>query len=515
MRGIQTAIFLKLCAEKKFNDAQKFISTVTDISPLEILNSFKATNQNNFREARLLPVVLNVNSVDFPHLFEFILFKVLLPTHQYLVMHEEWEEALNFELNIAFYFLKQTETEEFAEKTYKLLFQGYSEVLSKNSGRKDTPKRSEKSKLLFLLTNNNRLAHNLLFVNFLKGLKDKNDIFIAWIRDSTYKGKATKDTVSQDIENLGFKILAIPQSLGFAQRYKFLANFCLDSKVDRVVTVSVLANSAFLKMLLGDIQLIWWSMKYPLGSVGHFDRYVCNRSITVERRVFNGRTWECGPFCVPAIKKRRSVENSLNDINNFLTAGVLARSEKFLSSSLPEVLNSVLLHSKNLKLFWTGDPSRTSEIENLRTRLCKDLDIKNQQRQEFAGWVVPEDFINKIDFLIDTPNIGGSVVYQAMSIDKIVISAGEKGAIAALASKEILCSYFELLDSPLSTSQYFSQTPKKPFFLAYPQLIINVIDQLLIRTHLIEEIGRLFGDFYRNKLSDNYKSSSQFLTLLK
>jgi hypothetical protein len=183
---------------------------------------------------------------------------------------------------------------------------------------------------------------------------------------------------------------------------------------------------------------------------------------------------------------------------------VLAREEKFASSELPDLLNSALHLTKTIRVFWTGRIQHP-EIEQ---RLHKGLNSRAESPCEFVGWVSPEKFLNFIDILIDTPNLGGLVAYWAMSINKVVISATEMGSIGALASPELLSQYFEYLEDEVSIDAYFSSTPSRPFYLADAKLIPHCIFKVEQNLEQIDSLGKLFGNFFRDHLN-NFKNSSE------
>lgn len=438
--------------------------------------------------------------------FESILYEFLMPLHNTLVMKNLWDEALSLELVIYTIFIKQDEDLAFYEKSFASLYSPYANTsytsTDRASSRALTPRSSGLNEsdcnptisggsVLFWFQNYFVLAHTELVLDLASNLSPPTKIFASALSNTNL------DKARTVFAGAGIEILNIDDRKNISARCKDLVKICKDHSISNIVFVSLPLQSGYLKSICDGIQLTWWSMKYPLGCIHHFNHLVCNRTLYPTQKRFNGTLWSCAPFAVKPITtnlKKESVHIALND----LKMGVLSREEKFASSQLPEILHRCLTSNNRSQLFWTG----RSQDKDLDRRLHLSSGDKLDNRIHFCGWVSPVEFLTQIDLLIDTPNLGGMVAYWMMSLGKVVLSATDHGSVGALGSRQDLSEHFELLNNPDQVHTYFSSSSDRPFYLSDPDLIPLCIEKYCAQKALLDEHGRRFFLFFDKMLSN-------------
>lgn len=486
----------------------------------EILGRLARMTCLKIKDVGALASHLKIDKVSHRVLFDQMFFGFLCPVHDILVKSRRWDEALFLEHGLYNHFIKQDESIEFYERAFARIYEPY----LKGEGRKEnalaTGKEGEgnspspltgsadcasRGKVLFWFLNYARLAHMDLCLEFIEASSVKDVFCVAGLTEIDIEKTAP------EFEKLGVKILKVGESPSLAERYRRLLELCRENQVTEIVFVSLPLHSAYLRKISTNINLVWWTMKFPLGALRQFHRRVCNRSLVPEIRTFNGAQWLCAPLVINKIPKTEATSDARQPENFCLKLGVLAREEKFISSDLPDVLKGTLEQFDRVALFWTGE-KQNSEIEK---RLHGDPHSVTKERTKFCGWVDPVKFLNFIDILVDTPNLGGLSAYWAMSIDKVVLSATDSGSVGALGSKETLRDFFCLLDSPEAVAAYFCGESQKPFYLSESSLIPYCVKHFVDNPELITVCGERFGNFFRAHLSNNAQSAATILSLIK
>ena len=453
-----------------------------------------------------LAQLLSIDKKRQPGEFDCILYEFLMPLHDLLVTKNFWEEALNLELTIYTFFIKQDENYVFYENAFSALYSPYLKIFDdlgiqsssdyftqkineQNEKKTDGP--SSDGPLLFWFQNYSVLAHTQLALDLASHLSAPRKIYVSALSNANLE--ATRSLFSE----AGVEILAIDERKNLSVRCNDLVQVCKSKGISNIVFVSIPLQSGYIRSICEEIQLTWWSMKYPLGCMRHFDRLVCNRALYPNKKIFNGAMWYCAPFAVKPILQsveKKSINFSLDD----LKIGVLSREEKFASSDLPEVLHRSLALNHRFQLFWTG---RTHD-KNLDHRLHSSLRHALKNRIHFCGWVSPAKFLTQIDVLVDTPNLGGMVAYWMMSLGKVVLSATDYGSVGALGSRQDIREHFELLTNSDQVRAYFSSASDRPFYLSSADLIPQCIEEYCQNREVLDEHGRRFLLFFNNVLSD-------------
>lgn len=457
---------------------------------------------SEIREISNVATALVVDKFQFPELFTSILFEFLFPLHARLVMQKNWGEALALESVLYGLYIKQDENSDFYELTFENLYAPYNQTFlnsseintsSINSSGEDLifDMQMPEEKTLFWFQTYSLLAHSSVVLEFAESIN----------RPGVFYASALENIGLNEVSNkflmAGIKILPINDQLDITKRCEQLVELCRHYDIKNIVFVSLPLQSGFLKTIAKDISLTWWSMKYPLGCMPHFDRRICNRSLIPEMRVIYGAKWLCGPFAIKPLSPSPSSMPTDQSICS-LNIGVLSRTEKFASSSLPEIISKSLLMSPNIGFFWTGrnhDPA-------IEMRLRSAAPLNPESRIKFCGWVEPYDFLSKIDVLVDTPNLGGLVAYWMMSMGKVVLSATDSGSIGALGSRETLSQFFQHLRTPDDVEKYFFTESDYPFYLANPDLIPLCIQLYSNHPSLLINHGKRFSSFFTSNLSD-------------
>jgi hypothetical protein len=447
---------------------------------------------------------LCVNKTQNLEKFECILFDFLMLLHDWLVSQKSWDEALNLELTIYSNYIKQDEDHSFYERAFSCLYSPYSKIFSNSLDNKnqqilisktahDSSYLTENScdATLFWFQNYSILAHTQLVLDLTFQLSSKHNF---------YASALINTNLSQSLSifaNSGIQILPINDQQNLSLRCDQLIEICTSNKINNIVFVSLPLQSGYLKRICSGIDLTWWSMKFPLGCMPHFDRLVCNRTLSPTKKIFNGALWHCAPFAVKSIHQKSS-DSDIDAPVNILKLGVLSREEKFASSNLPEVLHNCLKSNLSTQLFWTG---RNKDL-NLDKRLHGTPYTHLANRITFSGWVDPSNFLMQIDVLIDTPNLGGMVAYWMMSMGKVVISATDSGSIGSFGSRENVCEYFDLLTTADQVDSYFSLDSDRPYYLSCVDLIPFCIEKYSLQSDLLKQHGLRFLRFFNEVLSD-------------
>ncbi len=441
---------------------------------------------------------LNIDKSKHREEFDSILFDFLLPLHQALIRRKAWNEALELEGVVYSAFIKQEEDHDFYESVFSRLYAPYGPILSAKTESDTVPTHltptaqdSIDGNTLFWFQNYSVLAHTQLVLDLATHLPTSAKFYASAISNINL------DSSRSTFAKAGIEILKIDDQLSVAGRCDALIQLCRSRSVSNIVFVSLPLQSGYLKHICGGITLTWWSMKYPLGCMPHFDRLVCNRTLYPSQRIFQGAFWHCAPFALKALSPNPAPP-PLGTAATDLNIGVLSREEKFASSHLPEFLYKSLLANPNLHLFWTG----RNEDPDLAVRLGTHSDSGISHRVHFVGWVDPATFLTQVDLLVDTPNLGGMVAYWAISMGKVVISATDSGSIGALGSREDLKPHFQLLSNIEEVKIYFSTSCPDPYYLSDISLIPLCLAEYAAHRELLKEHGQRFLRFFNDILSD-------------
>ena len=430
--------------------------------------------------------------------FESVLFDFLLPLHAALIQRGAWNEALELEIVVYVQFIKQVEDHDFYERVFSVLYAPYQTILDCTGDpcsevATPTPVNNESSEgdTLFWFQNYSILAHTQLVLDLSTHLPVRTKFYASALRNLNL------DSSRSIFSKAGIEILLIDDQQDVAASCDNLVQICRDRGIINIVFVSLPLQSGYLKRISNGISLTWWSMKYPLGCMSHFDRLVCNRTLYPRQKVFYGALWHCAPFALKALPPSRAPVSSRTDTDG-LNIGVLSREEKFASSHLPEILHNSVLANPNLHLFWTGrkrDPSLTLRLTGSQlNRLSHQV--------HFVGWVEPAAFLTQVDLLVDTPNLGGMAAYWAMSMGKVVISASSSGSIGALGAREELHGHFQLLSTSEEVKAYFRTPGLRPYYLSDGSLIPLCLTEYANDKALVREHGQRFLKFFVDVLSD-------------
>lgn len=448
---------------------------------------------------------LRLNKAMYPEEFEVIFFDFLLPLQQALIQRRAWEEALNLEQMLYVSFIKQDENQDFYERAFAGLYSAYASILRPPT-ENTKPHREVLSggATLFWFNNYDILAHTQLALNLVEHLPTQGKFYASAL--SNFRLVESRPSFA----SAGIEVLQIDDCQAITARCDELVRLCKIKGISNIVFVSLPFQSGYLKTICNGIALTWWSMKYPLGCLSHFDRLVCNRTLYPTQKIFNGALWECAPFAVKAITPSPApVSVGLGSAG--LKVGVLSREEKFSSSRLPELLSICLDQNPSLELLWTGWKEEPSIVQRLEGRLGSAV----RQRINFCGWVDPANFLTRIDLLVDTPNLGGMAGYWAMSIGKVVISASDSGSVGSLGSRKDLERHFQLLSSYEDICEYFDSPAERPYYLTDAELIPICVSKYADHRGLIVEHGRLFSQFFSDVLSDMGRWSELTYQMLK
>lgn len=467
------------------------------------LAKFSDFCSDKFKNIAILPSHFKILASEDRYLFELYLFNFLIPLYSSMVKKNKWDDVLNLETAIYNEFIKQDETEVFYQLAFAELYSCYSKIKSQESSLKKID--NQGTPTLYLLMNFNKLAHVEVLLDYFANLNECSNIYVSALNNNGL------DVLKNDLEFNSIKYFTLSQDKSITERYSELIKKCMLLGIANIVFVSLPLHSNYLNIIAPDnIKLTWWSMKFPLGGMKQFSRLVCCRSMVPDTRIFNNSSWACAPFALNGIdnKVSENIEQTTSDV--IYKFGVLAREEKFASSKLPEAISNALLTSVNSHFYWTG---RTYN-ESIQSRLNGATNNINN-RIHFSGWVNPVEYLNEIDILIDTPNLGGVVTYWAMSMNKIVISCTESGSIGALGSENTLSKYFLYLSTIKDVKDYFSSTQQLPFYLSDISLISSCIEEISSGKININDYGILFGKFFQKHLTNFNKSSSCIESMIR
>ena len=443
---------------------------------------------------------LDVKNDKYPSEFELILFDFLIPIHHALVNEKSWDEAIALESLIYGSYIKQREDHKLnALSTATLAFD--SGDLEQSPSVSPLP---QGGSMVFWFQNYSILAHTGLVLDLASHSPIPANFYVSAISNVGFESSKSA------FDGANIKMLPIDDRLSLTSRCHQLVEQCKTLRISNIVFVSLPLQSGYLKTICDGIHLTWWSMKYPLGCMPHFDRLVCNRTLNPTQKNINGAIWNCAPFALkPLLRNPSNLE--MNSTVNDVKLGVLAREEKFVSSNLPEVLHRCLTSNSGLQLFWTG----RNKHPDLNQRLNGSPEYQLAQRIHFCGWVDPSSFLEQIDILVDTPNLGGMVAYWMMSMGKVVVSATDSGSIGSLGSREDLSEHLDLLSSPDQVDNYFSLDTKRAYYLSDINLIPNCIEKYCAKRNLQSLHGLRFLKFFNEILSDMPRWSGSTYKMLQ
>jgi len=443
--------------------------------------------------------------------FDSVLFDFLLPLHSSLVLQGTWDEALSLEICIYQYFIKQEEENDFYQKAFASLYAPYSKALGIVGNSADASCISEAGDInpsvgttLFWFQNYSIFAHTQLVLDLASYLTTPAKFYASALSNTGFEQ-------SQAIfSQANIEILIIDDRLNISEKCSALIKLCKSQGISNIVLVSLPLQSGYLKKISNGISLTWWSMKFPLGCIPHFDRLVCNRSLYPRQKVFNGVLWQCAPFALKPMAPHAAPQMLGKRVTD-LNIGILSRTEKFASSQLPEILNQSISEIPNLHLFWTG----RNEDTDLAVRLHGHADNSLHAQVHFCGWVDPALFLTQIDLLVDTPNLGGMVSYWAMSMGKVVLSATDCGSIGALGAKHELQTHFKLLNSIEEVYEYFGCESNKAYYLSSIDLIPVCLKCYAKQKGLLEIHGQRFLRIFSDLLSNMDRWSEMTYKMLR
>lgn len=504
LRAFQTLCKVVSGGEHPLRWWESYITPIPPESRSQLLNALALTLAHQMRGAARFAQTLNFSKAKQPSDFHSVLFDLLLPLHRALIQRGAYSEALNLEVVIYTVFIKQDENHEFYEKAFAELYAPYKQIVKPvaespqlflNMGNAHA--KGEEGATLFWFQNYSVLAHTQLVLDLAAHLSGKGRLYASAVSN------VQLETSEKIFESAGIKILKIDDSQNLSARCDELIQRCKKFGVSNIVWVSVPLQSGYLRCICEDILLTWWSMKFNLGCVRHFDRLVCNRTLYPKKVTVNNNEWHCAPFALKALSPHPTPK-SLGTSANELNIGVLSREEKFASSVLPEILLSSLSRHPELHLFWTG----RKELPDLAARLRGGPSMMLNRQVHYVGWVDPAMFLTQIDLLVDTPNLGGMVAYWAMSMGKVVISSTDFGSVGACGSRQDLREHFELLSCVEEVRAYFDQPNTRPYYLSDAALIPICLSHYLSDRSLLDKHGKLFLQFFDNCLSDMKRWSS-------
>lgn len=462
------------------------------LSELAVILAHDMKGINHFAQG------LIVEKSDRPAEYDSILCDFLLPLHEAVVQAGVWEEALNLEIVIYSLFIKQDENHDIYERAFAGLYAPYSGVLAQSVDKSDAYPIAASDQIappegacLFWFQNYSVLAHTELVLDLARHLPGDTKLYASALTNINLERSQATFT------HAGIDILRIDDRQSLTARCQELIRLCKSHGITNIVMVSLPLQSGYLKRICKGVSLTWWSMKFPLGCMPHFDRLVSSRSLYPTQKEIFGAIWHYAPFAVKALPPHLAptpLPCNAADLN----VGVLAREEKFASSPLPETLHRSLYEIPGLRLFWTG----RREVPDLTKRLHGDPGTGVNQRVHFVGWVDPAMFLTQVDLLVDTPNLGGLAAYWAMSMGKVVISATDTGSVGALGSRQDLQTHFQLLSSAEEVRAYFTEASTRPYYLLDVSLTKHCLAGYAADRALLAVHGQRFLRFFNETLSD-------------
>lgn len=489
---------LALAIRQKVPPVQWWQATVLRLpisSRVQALPELAAVLAAQMNGTHLLARDLAIDKSLHPDHFEELLYKLLFPMHDQYVASGNWSRALQLESVLYSSYIKQDEDWDFYEAMFARLYAPY-RSLAPATPQTASPSGQAGEKTLFWFQNYSILAHSTVCLEFVESLPTPEHFYVSAVSNAGLE--QSRDAYT----SRGITPLPINDQLDMASRCQQLIELCQQHQIDNIVFVSIPLQSGYLRTIAGGIRLTWWSMKYPLGCLTHFDRLVCNRSIEPETRQIKDTLWHCAPFALkPLPAPAHPTTGRSGDVLNL---GILAREEKLASSELPEIMSRALAAVPGTNLHWTGRQNNPS----LEARLLHAAPDLLKSRVHFCGWVDPASFLNAMDLLIDTPNLGGVVAYWMMSMGKVVLSASDAGSIGALGSRAVLANHFDFLQSEADVENYFSRPGNRPYYLESPELIPACIQGYAQDAGLLAEHGARFQAFFKSSLSDMESWSS-------
>ena len=199
-------------------------------------------------------------------------------------------------------------------------------------------------------------------------------------------------------------VICLPD-VPLAERFEAMRDRLKANQIGTLIWVSLplYARHAF-GLRLAERQ-VFWAMRYHPIAPGDLNITAGNRG--EKTRTFHGKEWACvhAPFNVELKKVDRiRCENQRAPYSYIY--GTLAREQK-LSPEYLEAVAAILHAHSEAGFVWTGRQERPPVRQFFRSRGLSN-------RQWFAGWVDPDDFVNTLDCFIETFPLGGLTTFAAM-----------------------------------------------------------------------------------------------------
>jgi len=423
----------------------------------------------------------------------------LFPAHYLLVKNKLYELALRFEHKLYNGFIKQCEDERFYKWAFHHLYKPYLETASRKNRSGTDDLRRLRTGTVFFFQNCSPLAHVQLFLEQIESIPAEE-------RDKTYVFAlfpCVDKSAIDKLREIGILYFEYPSINKITEKFLRLKELSLKLKISDIVFVSMPLHSPYCSILFSEISLTWWSHKFALSTIPFFDYMVCFRALTKSLRKLDGAEWRAGPIGIAGMERVNLSSASLK--KERIEIGVLSREEKTLSSNLPEVIGELIRTYKNIRVTYTarGDGSA------IRSRVSSRSDDDAGERIYCVGWVNPAQYLNSIDILLDTPNLGGLSCFWAMSLGLPVISTLPNGSLGSLSDADEIGRFFEVISHESDINRYFNAQSSKPFVLAKfdPMLVKLIIKHLLESAEKRANAGENFKTFFTNYLANVRKSA--------
>lgn len=199
-------------------------------------------------------------------------------------------------------------------------------------------------------------------------------------------------------------VLTLPKT-PMNERFEAIRDRLKAHKIGTLIWVSVPLYARYAFALRLAEKQVFWAMRFHPIAPGDLNITAGHRG--EKTRTFHGQEWACvhSPFNVE-IKAVDKVKCEAKRVPYSYIYGTLAREEKLTPEYLEAVARILQAHPE-AGFVWTGRKERPDV-----RRFFRSKGLSN--RQWFAGWVDPDEFVNTVDCFLETFPLGGLTTFTAM-----------------------------------------------------------------------------------------------------
>lgn len=389
-------------------------SPLLDVSPVEFPPRFTAV-VDALGFAMKSPPAWNRRLVD----------ALLLPWMRRALARDRFDIALEIELTIYVYHVKQVETEAHFHDMFELWKDELRAAGARFAARLPKVARGRGGKLPrvgFFVHNVMALAH---VQSLLETLEGHASLPAPMIEPYLFFETGNAETIARfratgtRIEPLAPPGTSCPTSEALVRLRSRLAA----EGIDTLVWTSVAVGMPFAFAMRLARRQVWWAMKYHALELPEIDGHVTGGSQTGGTKVIHGREWRVGPVAAaqwfaPELAGEAKAARAALGLGGTLY-GTFGRDEKLTDPAYLDAVIAILRAQPDAGFLWTGRLQRPEIQQRFEAAGVA-------ARCRFIGWVNTKVYAQVIDVFLDSfPFPCGFTLYEAMAAGKpVVLYAG-------------------------------------------------------------------------------------------